>query len=230
MKRTLHLLLIAYYFPPSGGAGVQRWAKLVKYLSRLGWQVHVVSVRDGCFFATDPTLLADIPAEVEVRRCRSAELERLPFVQRVKRRVAPETAATGPVRPLPRWATPSPRLLSRWTISLLSQGRARVVPDPQLGWVPFAYRAACQVIESQRIDCVVSTSAPLSAHLVGLLLKRRFALPWVADFRDPWAHDPMGLRKIAAAHTYLEAQILRHADHVLCVSQPMVPLLAKNDP
>jgi glycosyltransferase involved in cell wall biosynthesis len=233
MKSTPHLLLIAYYFPPAGGAGVQRWAKLVKYLIRLGWRVHVVSVRDGCYFATDPTLLADIPAEVEVQRCSSMELERLAWVQRLKRRVGPvDIAVPGSAdhSGAPHRTGTLRRLLGHWAHALLRQGRAAVVPDPQLGWVPFAYRAACKVIESQRIDCVVSTSAPLSAHLVGMLLKRRFALPWVADFRDPWAHDPMALRKFATAHTFLEARILKHADQVLCVSQPMVPLLAKNDP
>ena len=35
-KISRRVLVITYYWPPSGGAGVQRWLKFVKYLSMSG--------------------------------------------------------------------------------------------------------------------------------------------------------------------------------------------------
>ncbi|NJL55865.1 glycosyltransferase family 4 protein, partial [bacterium] len=36
---------------------------------------------------------------------------------------------------------------------------------------------------------IYTTSAPFSSHLIGARLSRQTGLPWVADFRDPYAAD-----------------------------------------
>ena len=80
---------------------------------------------------------------------------------------------------------------------------------------------------------MVTSSAPYSAHLVGLKLQRRFGIPWVADFRDEWTTNPY-IRYPSAWHRRLserlEQQVLRSADRVVCVSEPWLGRLAARVP
>lgn len=41
------VLVITYYWPPAGGAGVQRWLKMVKYLTGPEYQIAVLNVREN---------------------------------------------------------------------------------------------------------------------------------------------------------------------------------------
>jgi len=62
------VLVLAYFFPPLGGAGVQRTLKFVKYLSTLGWDATVVSTRSRLYPARDPSLLEEVPETTRVIR------------------------------------------------------------------------------------------------------------------------------------------------------------------
>ena len=63
MKRVL---IVTYYWPPSGGSGVQRWVKFAKYLPAMGWQPVVYTPENPELTTIDKTLAAEIPPEVEV--------------------------------------------------------------------------------------------------------------------------------------------------------------------
>ena len=100
-----------------------------------------------------------------------------------------------------------------------------VVPDLGLvGWLPFALPRALSLARSQRFDCVITTSPPQSAHLVGLAVQRA-GVPWVADLRDGWTYDPprpswpTGLQD--AADRTLERAVLARADRVVAVTAPI---------
>src|SRR5436853_2714568 len=67
------VLIISYYFPPSGGPGVQRVLKFVKYLPQFGWEPIVLTVEDGDFPARDESLLKEIPDNVKVFRTKIFE-------------------------------------------------------------------------------------------------------------------------------------------------------------
>jgi hypothetical protein len=61
-----------------------------------------------------------------------------------------------------------------------------LMPDSYIGWQPFALRAAHDVLAADPADALLSSGPPETNHLVGLALQRRYGLPWLADFRDPW--------------------------------------------
>ena len=63
MKRVL---IITYYWPPSGGSGVQRWLKFSKYLPEFGWQPVVYTPSNPELPARDESLLAEIPVQAEI--------------------------------------------------------------------------------------------------------------------------------------------------------------------
>ena len=65
MKRVL---VIPYYWPPSGGSGVQRWVKFVKYLPAEGWEPVVWAPEKADYPSLDPSFEKEVPADVEVLR------------------------------------------------------------------------------------------------------------------------------------------------------------------
>jgi len=62
------VLIVTYYWPPSGGSGVQRWLKFVKYLPQFGWEPFVFTPENPSVEIRDESLLKDVPAEAEVIR------------------------------------------------------------------------------------------------------------------------------------------------------------------
>ncbi|MFX6461567.1 hypothetical protein ABTG33_18475, partial [Acinetobacter baumannii] len=64
-----------------------------------------------------------------------------------------------------------------------------LVPDDQILWFPYAMKKGLEIFKQHQIDVVFSTSGPYTNHLVGLYLKRKTGLPWIADFRDPWTQN-----------------------------------------
>ena len=215
-SRPLRVLLVTYYFPPSGGAGVQRPLKWVRYLPAAGVETVVLTVRAGAYPHLDAGMAADVPRSVEVYRTHAPD----PFglYGRLTGRSRDEAVAarTGQVGQSERLAERA----SRWV-------RANVfVPDARVGWVPFALARAVRLHRRRPFDAVVTTGPPHSAHLVGLALKARLGVPWLADFRDPWTqiHYTGALGRSALAERLdgrLEARVLRTADAVVTVSEPL---------
>lgn len=183
------LLVLAYYFPPWGGAGVQRTLKYVKYLPQFGWQPQVVTARSRVQAVSDPSLSLELPAGLPVHATPALMLPKaLPW--RVR-----------------NW-------LARWLL----------VSDQEAGWASFAQRQAAELIRRRQVQAVYTTSTPYTAHLVGLRLKQRFGLPWIADFRDPWVGNAT-LRPPTPWHRGRiegwERQVVTAADRVTVVSEPM---------
>ena len=70
MKRVL---IISYYWPPTGGSGVQRWVKFAKYLPSQGWQPVIYTPENPEQLATDSSLVEEVPPEAEIIRTRITE-------------------------------------------------------------------------------------------------------------------------------------------------------------
>ena len=212
MKRVL---LISYYFPPSGGPGVQRALKFVKYLPDFGWQPTVLTVapEHAAYPDLDPSLAEEIPASVRVVRTRSWD----PYAvyARFQGKAKGETVGVGFVK---EGAAESGRQrLARWV-------RANVfLPDARVGWVPFARRAAKKLAQEEAYAAILTSGPPHSTHLIGRLLRRRFGVPWVVDMRDPWTDISYyrDLPHTAPARRFdaaLERKVLAAADAVISVS------------
>ena len=212
-RARLRLLLVTYYFPPSGGAGVQRTLKFTKYLRAAGVEPVVLTVRAGAYPSLDASLAADVPEGVRVVRTRA--LDPFGLYGALTGRSRKEAVAVGSIE-----ADTAAQRAALWL-------RANVfLPDARVGWVPFATRAARRLVRAGRVDAVLTSGPPHSAHLVGLRLRRELArrgLPWVADFRDPWTGINFAgeLPQSAAARALdarLERRVLRAADAVVTVS------------
>ena len=154
------VLLICYYFPPLGLAGVGRPLNLFKRLPRFGWNCHVLTVKPVTYWAYEPDLLDGLDTS-RVYRSGSWDPQRLMYLAGVRRLKAAARVTTAKVA-------------------------ERFFPDSKKGWVRPAVRLGRTLAENYRYDALLSTSPPISAHLVGRKLAREFSIPWLADFRDFW--------------------------------------------
>ena len=208
MKR---LLVITYYWPPTGGSGVQRWVKFCKYLPQYGWQPVVYTPENPERLAYDESLLKDVPECAEIIRTRISE----PYA--AYRRLIGGKAGRSEVNPVSGGEKTAVQRLSLWV-----RGNF-FVPDPRVSWVRPSVRYLKGYLKEHPVDAVVTTGPPQSMHLIGLGLKKALGLKWIADFRDPWTemfyykHLELG-RRADRRHHELERQVLDGADTVIAVT------------
>ena len=208
MKR---LLVITYYWPPTGGSGVQRWVKFCKYLPQYGWQPVVYTPENPERLAYDESLLKDVPECAEIIRTRISE----PYA--AYRRLIGGKAGRSEVNPVSGGEKTAVQRLSLWV-----RGNF-FVPDPRVSWVRPSVRYLKGYLKEHPVDAVVTTGPPQSMHLIGLGLKQSLGLKWIADFRDPWTemfyykHLELG-RRADRRHHELERQVLDGADTVIAVT------------
>ncbi|MCR4859310.1 MAG: glycosyltransferase [Bacteroidales bacterium] len=213
MKR---LLIITYYWPPTGGSGVQRWVKFSKYLPQFGWQPVIYTPENPEQLARDESLLADIPACAEVLKTRITE----PYAVYRKLTGGRQGEEVNPVNAQKKnW---------KQRLSLWIRGNC-FVPDPRIGWVRPSVRFLKKYLAEHPVDAVVTTGPPQSVHLIGRGLKRALGVRWIADFRDPWTemfyYKHLGLGPAAdRRHHRLEQSVLDEADVVVSVT----PLVQKD--
>ena len=207
-------LYVSYYFPPSGGPGVQRPLKLSRYLPASHWQPTIVTVDPdyAAYPSLDPTLLAEVPADLDVRRTRAWD----PYAAYARllgseKKSVVSVGFVGEGKPGPK------QLLARFI-------RANVfVPDARIGWVPFATRSLRRLAATGEYDLIFSTGPPHSTHLAARRVARQFDLPWVADFRDPWTeiyyyNELPALPPARALDRALERKVIEGADAVVVVT------------
>jgi len=172
MKRVL---VIAYYWPPSGGSGVQRWVKFVKYLPAEGWEPVVFAPLNADYPSLDPSFEAEVPASVEVLRGRIWE----PYA--AYRKLLGGKQASTQVTEISSGKKTWKQKLSLWIRANL------FVPDPRVGWVKPSVKTLKAYLAEHPVDVIVTTGPPHSVHLIGQRLHKDLGTPWIPDFRDPWS-------------------------------------------
>lgn len=208
------VLIITYYFPPAGGAGVQRWLKFVKYLPQYGCEPLVLTV-DGNYASypqKDASLAADIPSGLKVVRTRTRE------ILSTYKKLSPQKQI-----PYGGFANEQdPGLFQK--IARFIRGNF-FLPDPRKAWNRFALPAAVSLIENENIGTVITTGPPHSTHLVGLKLKKLYpSLKWIADLRDPWTdiyyNEVLYQSRLAKRmNLAMERKVLNSADVLVTVSE-----------
>ncbi len=173
MPLNKKILIITYYWPPCGGAGVQRWLKFSKYLPEYGWEPFVLTADPAYteFPAIDNSLEDDIHPSVKVYKTKAVNYFRM------GRRKKADKGNAG----------------SQPTVNDIKNRLARFIrgnffiPDPRKGWNKYAFNKAVEIIQKEGISIMASTGPPHSTHLIALKLKKKYPwLKWVSDFRDPW--------------------------------------------
>ena len=182
MKRVL---VITYYWPPTGGSGVQRWVKFAKYLPDLGWEPVIYTPENPEMTAVDRTLEKEVDPGLEVIKrpiMEPYDLYRKLMGKGAETDLQKLTAAGSKdeVTPISSGKKSWKQRLSLWI-------RANVfVPDPRVTWVAPSVKFLKKYLKEHPVDAIVTTGPPQSMHLIGQQLHKALGIPWVPDFRDPW--------------------------------------------
>lgn len=169
MKRVL---IIVYYWPPTGGSGVQRWVKFAKHLRSFGWEPVIFTPESPFVTERDESLLKDIPTDIEVIKHPVFEISKY-FGG------APTAPASG--------VQAKPSLFSKLKKTVGNYVRGNFfIPDPRILWAKPSVNFLLNYLKQKPVDAIVSSGPPHSLHLIAKQLKEKTNTPWVADFRDPW--------------------------------------------
>lgn len=222
MKRAL---IITYYWPPSGGAGVQRWLKFVKYMRKYGWEPVVYTPLNPEMPVVDESLNKDIPEGITILKTKITEPYNFyKFFSGRKENIntgfLSETENKG-------WK----EKLSVWI-----RGNC-FIPDARKFWIKPSVKFLSHWLEKNKVDVIISSGPPHSMHLIALGLKEKTGLPWLTDFRDPWTNidyyrDLMLTKASDRKHHELEKTVLQKADAVVSVGKTMsdeFAAIAKNN-
>jgi glycosyltransferase involved in cell wall biosynthesis len=215
------VLIITYYWPSSGGAGVQRWLKFAKYLPEFGWQPVILTVDPeyASYPQRDESLLSEVDPECLVFTTKSFELYNFYKLISGKKEV-----------PYGGFANDSKEGMLQKASKFL-RGNF-LLPDPRKGWNKYALNKAEELIRQFNIETVVTTSPPHSTQLIGLELKQKFNIRWIADLRDPWTdiyyykqfmHTALA-RKIDIGY---ERKVVENADLLITVSEDVKRIFAE---
>lgn len=207
------VLIITYYWPPSGGSGVQRWLKFVKYLPSFGWEPYVFTPENPAFAIRDESLLKDVPPEAEVIR--------LPIWEPYDIFLKLSGTSKKSLKPT-ELVGASKRSLFQ-AIATWIRGNL-FIPDPRVFWVRPSVNFLYDFIREHKIKTIITTGPPHSLHLIGYRLKKRNpGIHWLADFRDPWTQwgflDTIKTGSLARIlHKRLERKVLSTADKIITIT------------
>ncbi|MBP6978310.1 MAG: glycosyltransferase [Bacteroidales bacterium] len=210
------VLIITYYWPPSGGSGVQRWLKFVKYLPSYGWKPVVYVPENPEYPVYDPSLEKDVLKNLEIIRMPIRE----PFgiykkltgrkkEERLGASFLTEKKNGGRMHNITLWV------------------RANFfIPDARKWWIRPSVSYLIKYLTEHPVEVVVTNGPPMSVHMIGLKLKKKLNIRWLADFRDPWTsvdfyHELKLMKWADRKHHRLEREVLGKADAVTVISRGM---------
>ena len=210
MKRVL---IITYYWPPSGGSGVQRWLKMSKYLPENGWQPFIYTADGAEYPVEDLSLEKDVASEAEI--IRRPIVEPYSFYKKFLGIKKDEKIKAGFIN--------EGKTKSAWkeNISIWLRGNL-FIPDARCWWIKPSVRYLKKYLQKNPVDAIISTGPPHSMHLIAKELHKKFNIPWIADFRDPWTDidffSELKLTKRSLKkHHRLQYQVLTEANKVVTV-------------
>lgn len=216
------VLILTYYWPPSGGAGVQRWLKFVKYLREFGWDPIVYTAENGEMPEIDASLEKDIPKGITILKTPIWEpynaykkLIGQKKDQKINAAFLNENKKTSPLNNFAVWI----------------RGNF-FIPDARKFWIKPSIKYLNNYIQKNKVDAIISSGPPHSMHLIAKALKQDHPnIKWIADFRDPWTnidfYKDLKLTSWAdKKHKRLEKEVLNESDAVISVGQLMSDELA----
>jgi len=208
----LKVLIITYYWPPSGGSGVQRWLKFVKYLQDFDITPVVYTVDNPSYALLDKTLENEIPKNIEVLKQPIREPNTLLSLFKNKQK----QVSSGFLSSKPSFFEKKMQYI-----------RANYfIPDARKFWIKPSVKYLIEYLNQNPVDVIITTGPPHSMHLIGLELQEKLNIKWLADFRDPWTdidyfHQLPLTKKAKEKHFSLEKEVLKKATGVLVVSNTM---------
>jgi hypothetical protein len=206
------VLVVAYVFPPAGGAGVQRVTKFVKYLPEFGWDCSVLTVANPSVPVFDETLAKDVPESTVVRLAKTLEPG-----YALKNAVSAGSGGASSTNQ-------SSGLKKLIKSTVRAAGNAILQPDAQILWYPGAVKEGLQLLSELKHDAIFVTAPPFSSFVTGAALSRKSGVPLIVDYRDEWGISNQfqeNRQKSSFSHRLqdrMQRKVLRQASAVIATT------------
>lgn len=187
-----NVLLITYYFPPSGGIGGVRVSKMAKFFPQFNWKPLILTVSSEDNHLQDKSLLNDIPSPVEIFT--TPRKNPLQFLSS-KKLVEPGNV--------------------RFSDYLL-------LPDNKIWWLPSLYKKGKEILSEHDVSLIIVSVPPYSPSFIGATLSQKFDIPLVLDYRDSWNNNPLrpNLPFLhARINKFLEKRVLDRTNYAIGVNE-----------
>ena len=190
--------ILTYYWPPSGGSGVQRWLRFSDHLVELGWEVHVFTFKNPKYDVIDKKSEDIINPEIVVNKIKGFEPSK--FLKSMFGNKSNKNLKPSIIREL------------------------FFFPDSRRFLIGPAYRFIKKYFLENNLNHLITTGPPHSMHQVGLKLKIDIKIKWISDFRDPWSNFFQNklLNQLGSTHKKHEKEekrILKNADAIFTTSK-----------
>jgi glycosyltransferase involved in cell wall biosynthesis len=222
------ILIITYYWPPSGGSGVQRWLKFVKYLTQMNYHCIIYTPENPEMPTIDNSHLSDIPKK-NITVLKTKIIEPYTLYKKFTGKSSNEKITVSFLNEKNSKPSLSEKI-SKWI-------RGNIfIPDAKMLWIKPSVRYLTNYLNSNKVDAIISTGPPHSLHLIAYHLKKKFPnIQWIADFRDPWTNIDflieLHLSKFAQKkHQSLENKVIQTADKIITVSYTLTSELQQKCP
>ena len=206
------ILIITYYWPPSGGSGVQRWLSFSNSLVNMGYDVTVLTAEFPDYPLIDMSLKSKIDPLIKILK--------VPVFEPAKFFKSKKTNSDN---------IEGKGILNYLKLFIRSNF---FFPDSRMFWINDVVNTASSFINKNNINCVITTSPPFSLNIIGFKLKLRNNIKWISDYRDPWSdffqfkNMPM-FNYVKNKHTKWEERCLRLADSVIVTSPSLKKTYSK---
>ncbi|NVM05146.1 MAG: hypothetical protein HWN67_22690, partial [Candidatus Helarchaeota archaeon] len=217
------VLIITYYFPPLGGAGVQRILKFIKYLPDFNWIPLILTVKNADYYIKDHTLMEQVTDRENIcythailfgrffRKIFHHNSEKLENVNRK------DNIFLKPIKTI---------------FNFLKKVFYTFVyfPDEYIGWIPFGLIKGYYFIKKKDVDLIISSGPPISVHIIGYFLKKFTGRKWIIDCRDLWetynyVYNPFNFKFKIKTEEFFESKVFKYADRIVLASPPWVSQL-----
>ncbi len=211
LKRVLY---IAYYWPPSGGIGILRNVKTVKYLKKNGWEPIVFAPKNASYPIIDNSTKRDLLKNIE--KIEVPIFEPYAIFNLLKGKKPNEQISD--VFLVNNKKHSLTHKLGLWIRANL------FIPDARFFWIKPSIKYLRKYLQQNPVDVIISSGPPHSVHLIAQKISKEFKTPWLCDWQDPWTEiDYFNKFNLTTTsknkHIELEKSVLNDADLLVTVSK-----------
>lgn len=207
------VLIITYHWPPSGGVTVLRCLKFAKYLRDFGWEPVIFTAKNGAYQYLDYSNEKEIPSNLEIHKVSAFEPTKIFKIISGRKKSQPLQNIT---------TTSSKKNGLIDSIGMWIRGNF-FIPDARSKWIKPSEKYLSNYLKSNRIDAILTDGPPHTNTVIGLKISKKFSIPWLADFQDPWTqvdyYSKLYIGKRAdKKHRFLEQETFKTAKKITIAS------------
>ncbi len=185
------VLIITYYWPPSGAIGVHRCLKFAKYLKKMGWEPIIYTAKDAQYPYLDDSNFKHIPEGITVLKGKIIEPFNLFKIISGRKK---DAVLTNPVQVRDK----KQKIIDK--LSIWIRGNF-FIPDARSLWIRPSVKLLTQYLKENPVDAIISNGPPHTNTVIAYKLSEKLNIPWLADYQDPWTqidyHNEFMLTKFA---------------------------------